>query len=342
MPERHDLREPADANAGRGKLGAVIIGRNEGERLALCLRSVLTRTDRVVYADSGSTDGSADVAQRLGVRTWSLDGSRPHTAARGRREGLAELLRLYPDCEFVQFVDGDCVVAPSWWSVAESFLADHSEVAAVCGRRRELRPSASVYIRLCDEEWNTPVGEAEACGGDAMMRVQAVLQVDGFNAGLRAGEEPELCARLRKSGWRIWRLDADMTEHDAAIMRFGQWWRRALRGGFGYAQVHHATARTTAPLYRRQLRSALFWVLFVPAATVLISALTRQPVLLLATPLLWALQVTRIALRRRPLSRWAWQSAALLMIAKIPELVGATRYFLQREKSAALEYKAVP
>ena len=56
-----------------------------------------------------------------------------------------------------------------------------------------------------------------------------------YRADLIAGEEPELCLRLRQAGWRIWRLNYEMTLHDAAIMRFSQWWRRTLRGGYAYA-----------------------------------------------------------------------------------------------------------
>lgn len=322
-----------------GEVGVVVIGRNEGARLELCLRSVLAHTRCIVYADSSSTDGSPAVARALGVTVLSLDDRQPHTAARGRREGLAELLRLHPDCEYVQFVDGDCVLAAGWWDAAIAFLLTHPKAGAVCGRRRELRPAASPYIHLCDEEWNTPVGLAEACGGDAMMRIAAVQAVGGFRSELRAGEEPELCSRLRRAGWQIWRIDADMTEHDAAIMHFSQWWKRSLRGGFGYAQVNRATRSSPEPLYLRQLQSAAFWVAAVPAISVLLSLLSGSALLLLAAPLLWLLQIARMAMRRDPGSAWSWQSAALLMIAKVPELAGALRFYLQRETSAPLEYK---
>ena len=51
---------------------------------------------------------------------------------------------------------------------------------------------------LCDIEWNTPTGEAKACGGDFMIRKKAFKQVGGFNDTVIAGEEPELCYRLKK------------------------------------------------------------------------------------------------------------------------------------------------
>ena len=239
----------------------------------------------------------------------------------------------------MQFVDGDCVLDGDWLQRGAAFLDTHPKAAVVCGRRREMRPAASPYIHLCDDEWNTPVGQAEACGGDAMMRVEAVLKVGGYRKELRAGEEPELCSRLRADGWEIWRIDAPMTEHDAAILQFGQWWKRALRGGFGYAQVHRATSTHPAPLYGRQLQSALFWVAGVPLLALLLALLTGRAAFLLAPLLLWGLQIGRMAMRRGPGTLWSWQSATLIMIAKIPELIGALRYHLWREKSAALEYK---
>lgn len=326
--------------APTGPVGVVVIGRNEGARLKLCLQSVNTHTSRIVYADSGSTDGSRELARDAGAAVLLLDDSAPHTAARGRREGLAELLRLHPDCELVQFIDGDCIMAEGWLAAATAFLNSESRAAVVCGRRRESDPDASPYNHLCDDEWNTPVGQAESCGGDSLMRVSAVQGVGGFNSRLRAGEEPELCSRLRTAGWQVWRIDAAMTEHDAAIFHFGQWWKRALRGGFGYAQVYKVTGRTNFPLYGRQLRSAAIWVVGVPLIGLFLALLARSPLPLLIPPALWAAQVAGIARRRGSGSLWSWQSASLLMIAKVPELLGAIRYLLQRERSAALEYKA--
>jgi GT2 family glycosyltransferase len=134
-------------------------------------------------------------------------------------------------------VDGDCEVVSGWLETAYQTLTNHPEIAVVCGRRRERFPDASIYNRLCDLEWNTPIGDAKACGGDAMMRVVAFRQVEGFNSKLIAGEEPELCYRLRQQGWKIWRLDVEMTLHDADMKRFNQWWKRNVRAGHAYAEV---------------------------------------------------------------------------------------------------------
>ena len=181
-------------------MGVVAIGRNEGERLKRCLRSVPSHVP-VVYVDSASTDGSVEFARSTQATVVELDMAKPFSAARARNEGFASLLEYYPDITFVQFVDGDCELELHWLDRAKNFFESQPRIAAVCGRRRERYPKASLYNRMCDEEWNTPTGQADACGGDAMMRVKAFVDVGGYDAMMIAGEEPELCSRLRAAGW---------------------------------------------------------------------------------------------------------------------------------------------
>jgi GT2 family glycosyltransferase len=209
------------------KVGSVAIGRNEGERLIASLRSVIREVPPawVVYVDSGSIDQSLENARKLGVAAIELNSALPFTAARARNAGFERLRAGQPRPEFVQFIDGDCELAEDWLGTAERFLAQHPDVAVVCGQMREQYPERSVYNWLCEQEWKRPIGEAEACGGNAVFRVAAFEQVGGFRLGLVAGEEPELCLRLREQGWKVWRLDTAMAVHDAAMTRFGQWWR---------------------------------------------------------------------------------------------------------------------
>ena len=246
------------------KVGLVAIGRNESLRLGACLRSALSKVALVVYVDSGSTDGSLELARSIGADTVELDLSTPFTAARGRNEGFARLRQLAPDIEFVQFVDGDCEIVDGWLQRAHQELAAKPELAVVCGRRREQYPEATPYNRLCDIEWDTPVGEAKACGGDSMMRVLAFEQVGGFNPALIAGEEPELCVRLRQKGWKIERLDAEMTLHDAQMTGFEQWSKRSIRAGYAYAEGFWLYGNTPERHWRRETLSAWFWGFVLP------------------------------------------------------------------------------
>ena len=223
------------AECGNTVFGVIVIGRNEGERLKQCIESAFPKA-LVVYIDSGSTDGSALWARDQGIDVIILDMGLPFTAARARNAGFQRLREIAPDVSYVQFVDGDCELIDGWVEQAARFLDNHSDVGAVSGRLHERYPDRSIYNWLCDREWDGPTGDVRACGGIVMMRAGALTAVSGFREDLIAGEEPELCVRLRAAGWRIWRLDADMALHDADMTRFSQWWTRAVRSGYASAQ----------------------------------------------------------------------------------------------------------
>lgn len=310
---------------------AVVIGRNEGERLLACLRSLQGQVRRVVYVDSGSVDGSQAAAAALGAEVVVLDAGEPFTAARARNAGLRALAADPPG--FVQFVDGDCEVQPGWIAAALAALAEHPRAVVVCGRRRERFPEASVYNRLADREWDTPPGPAQACGGDALMRHAAVAAVGGYRAALIAGEEPELCLRLRRAGGEVWRIPAEMTLHDAAMTRFAQWWRRSRRAGHAFAE---GAALHGAPPDRHwvaETRRALLWGAVLPLAVVL-AGLAHPAGWLLA--LLWPAQVARLA--RRGGLEWAF----FTVLGKFAEAQGALGYYIDRlrgRRRGLIEYK---
>src|SRR5258707_153209 len=141
------------------RIGIVLIGRNEGNRLVACLQSLPTDVTRV-YVDSGSTDNSRAEATSCGAVVAEID-STPFSAAHARNVGVLRLLEVDPNVQFVQFLDGDCVLQSGWLETATAFLAEHADFAVVCGRRRERFRDASVFNQLCDLEWDTPVGEAD-------------------------------------------------------------------------------------------------------------------------------------------------------------------------------------
>lgn len=322
-------------------VGIVAIGRNEGARLEACLDSVVGHVAAVVYVDSGSSDNSVASARDRGVDVVELDLAEPFTAARARNAGAARLAELAPELEFVQFVDGDCVLADGWLEAAADALLDDPQVAVVCGRRREVDPEGSVYNLLCDVEWDGPAGEADACGGDAMMRWSCFQDVEGFNAALIAGEEPELCFRFRRRGWRVVRLDREMTSHDAAMTNWRQWWLRSQRAGYAYALVH---AVTRGEVWGRQVLSILAYGIGVPVVAA-VAAVTWTPwaAFVVILPLITVLRIRsreRAAGRSaRAASAWAWSC----VLAKVPGALGVAAYYVDRlrgRRRALIEYKA--
>lgn len=334
--DRGAQQRSADAGQ-RGGIAAVIIGRNEGARLVACLASVAPQVERMVYVDSGSTDDSVAQARAAGAEVVELDLSTPFTAARARNAGFAALeARRAPD--LVQFIDGDCVLDPAWIGTASGHLDRDNRLAVVCGRRRERFPQASVFNRLCDHEWDTPVGPARACGGDALVRASAFRSVGGFNAALIAGEEPELCVRLRRNGWLVERLAAEMTLHDAAMTRFRQWWQRSRRAGHAFAEGAALHGGPPERHFLQETVRAIFWGACLP---VMVGAamLAWPPAAMLLV--VWPLQVVRLALRSGA-RRKDWERAVFLVLGKFAEAQGVIEYWLRRlagKDRGLIEYK---
>lgn len=289
--------------------------------------------ERAVYVDSGSTDGSVSAARAMGVEVVELDVTQPFTAARARNAGLARLIAGGP-LDYVQFIDGDCELQPGWIGTAGSFLEAHPKVAVVCGRRRERFPEATIWNRLIDIEWDSPVGQARNCGGDAMMRAAPLIEAGGFREDFIAGEEPELCYRLRQAGWEVHRIDAEMTLHDAAMTRFSQWWKRTKRAGHTFAEGAALHGRGPERYNVARERRSLLWGAGVPLAAGLGALVTPWALVIL---LAWPVQVARLIRRGE-----GWERAVFLTLGKVAEAQGAIGYRLARLRGgrvSLIEYK---
>ncbi len=347
-------------------IGMVIIGRNEGERLRRCLQSVAGSGVPIVYVDSASSDGSAEMARSMGVSVIEVDASSPLSAARARNEGFKKLLEENAKVQYVQFVDGDCEMAGGWLARAAATLEARSDVAAVAGRLREKSPEQSIYNRLCDMEWDAGAAsaltggpssahgcpnsagggtggttwEVASCGGIAMHRVAALREAGGFDPTIAAGEEPELCLRLRKKGWKVLRLADEMALHDSAMLRFGQWWRRLVRNGYGCLDVTSRLGTEGRALFGHEVRSARIWGLAWPAMLVggvVVAAIFggKWWALIVTAAMLgiWFLELAKIAwgVRRRAGGMGLALSYALfMMIGKWPQIVGHLRLVRNR------------
>jgi len=309
------------------RFGVVIIGRNEGERLRCCLQSVSAHLQTTVYVDSGSTDNSVEMALAMGVDVVELDMLIPFTAARARNAGF-QRLRTTSDVRYVQFVDGDCEVIEGWLDAATEFLDQQQTIGVVCGRLRERHPERSVYNLMCDLEWNRPSGETDACGGIFMVRADLFEALDGFRSALVAGEEPELCRRVRERGWQVWRLSQPMAWHDAAMLHFKQWWIRSKRTGFGYAQSASLQGSFGERHRATQLLRPWFWAATLPIL-ILGGCVVLGPAGLFLL-LIYPVQVLRTALQISGNGRTRLARAYFLTLGKFPELLGQLQFWARR------------
>jgi len=307
--------------------GAVVIGRNEGERLKLCIASLSAAT-RIVYVDSGSTDGSVDWARAHGADVVELDSAVAFTAARARNSGFRRLRDLVADLPYVQFVDGDCEVDRDWPGSAVSYLNANPSVAAVCGHLRERYPERSVYNWLCAREWEGPPGETRAFGGNVMMRAAALAAASGYRDDLIAGEEPELGVRLRAAGWHLWRLDTNMALHDAAMTSFRQWWRRMIRNGYAFALGAFLHGAPPERHWVWETRRAWLWGVWLPLGCLAVG-LAFGPWSWLAW-LVYPLQLLRQTARNSGSLRERATLALFQLLGRFPEALGAIKFTCDR------------
>jgi len=332
---------------GRSDVAMVVIGRNEGSRLDRCLRSA--RDWRIVYVDSASTDGSADLARIAGAEVIEIDPASGLSPARGRNAGL-DRLTADSAIRYVQMLDGDCELAPGWIEAGAAALDADAGLGAVTGQLREIRPDESIYNWMCDVEWTAGSGGRALFGGNVLLRADAVRSLGGYRVDMIAGEDPDLAIRLRAAGWTIGALPAPMARHDAAMTRFGQWWRRTVRAGHAFEALVERHPCSPFHDFARSRRRILGWAGIVPLialAGLLLAILADRQwiVLTIAMLLLVIAQWLRVGLRearRHPRDR-AFGFAFFLAIGKYAEMIGLIRYRLDRWRgrpSRLIEHRA--
>ena len=324
-------------------IGVVVIGRNEGKRLPLCMESVLRVTEKVVYVDSGSSDDSVLLAKAMDISVWELSNDEPFSAARGRNEGFAKLTERYPELEYVQFVDGDCELGNDWLEKAVSFLDESKDVAVVCGFLHEQYPEKTVYNRICDIEWRGPVGEIKACGGIFVVRSDVYRRLGGMNKTVIAAEDDEFCLRVRSNGNKIVRIDADMAWHDADMTKLSQWWRRSLRAGYAYALGFSLHGRSPSRHFAKENRSLIFWMGAIPLITVILLILFGAwGLLFLSVYPLMTIKVFRSLKQQGMPNNEALVYSIHCMAAKLPQFIGLCKYRINnrfRRRNKIIEYK---
>lgn len=315
----------------------IAIGRNEGTRLRNCLTSLKTQADRIIYVDSGSTDDSVEFATSLGVTVVQLDMSTPFTAARARNAGFAALDGDLP--EFVQFIDGDCVLIDGWVAAGLAEMAGDPTLGIVTGWRSEIHPDASIYNAMCQHEWRRPAGPITACGGDMLVRTAAFQQAGGFNPSVIAAEDDEFCLRVGMAGFALKRIAQEMTLHDADMHHFSQWWQRSVRNGHGFAQLG-----TLHPNHLSKERTrVLVFGLLLPSLSALLLAI--KPLFLVGIAVLYLgsyLRTVQGLISGGMSRRYALQQSFFLSLSKFPNLIGMATYHLRRSRGAdmnIIEYK---
>jgi glycosyltransferase involved in cell wall biosynthesis len=323
------------------KLAVVVIGRNEGERLRRCLLSVekMHRPQggiEVVYVDTASDDGSAEMVESMGIRVIRLHPTEP-SSAMARNAGWRAV-----SAPFVLFLDGDSQIEEDF-AVRALPNFDDPKVAIVWGRLCEAYPSASIYNRFMHVQWiclrTLSPGPCFYGTGIGLVRRSALEAVNGFNNKMINGGNTEMGRRMQASGYTILHVALPMVRHDAEMLRFVHYWRRFFREGYSYARLEQIFRDSNQPLFRfefSKLGGAM--MMFGPAIAVAGAIAFHSWAMLAALSVLLGALLARTAFRYRPVTRGLGEALLFSIhwhFKLIPNFMGHLAY--HRDKRAGYE-----
>lgn len=188
-------------------ISVIVPAYNEEDFLPRCLASLIQQDYaglyEIIVVDNASTDRTADIASRYGVRVV-FEGRR--SPAWARQRGLLEAKG-----EVIAFVDADTIVPRNWLStMVRRFILDHRTVS-VTGPHSYFDTGG--FVRVASYVINLLVITLDhlfrriARKGGALwasnlaVRRQALLEIGGFDTTKKfRGEDCELSLRLKEKG----------------------------------------------------------------------------------------------------------------------------------------------
>ena len=214
----------------------IVVTWNAGGDLARCLACLAAQEplpERIVVVDNGSTDGSADTAERVARDNARLA---PRTVVRrvGANIGFAAANnRAVQECgsEFVAVLNPDAFPEPGWLAALVAAATSHPRAAAF-GSLQLLDGSEGLVDGIGDVyhvsglSWRaghgrprTPAADEDreifsACAAAALYRRDAFLAAGGFDEDFFCYfEDVDLGFRLRLAGWQARHVSAAVVRH---------------------------------------------------------------------------------------------------------------------------------
>ena len=184
------------------RISFIVPVKNDASRLETCLRSILRNAGtaehhEIIVVDNGSTDGSADVARRLGAQVLGISDRVRVSELRNRAARVAT-------GDVLAFIDADNEIVSGWTRAAIESL-----------RLERVGAVGALYLAPLDGTWvqraygylrGRASGQHDThwlgSGNLAVWR-KAFDAVGGFDTTLEACEDVDFCQRLRATGLRL-------------------------------------------------------------------------------------------------------------------------------------------
>lgn len=311
-------------------ISIVIIGRNAEWSIGRLLESVVARlppnvTSEIIYVDSASTDCTLEIVARYPARIIRLSAGKRLCASAGRFVGTQ-----YATGQYIVFLDSDMELLGGWLERAIRLLERRPDIAVVSGIQVDTGGGMGdqrLVAGGCSED---SFAEARFAGSAAMFRREVLAKAGTWNPHIVSDEEPELCLRIRRAGYRIVQLNSLSVRHFGyAPPTFASLLSRRRRRLFlGYGQViryHLRTGLLAAYLRERGWVLAPALVGLAGLSALIITVVSRNPYWLMGFLVLMLLVIVADALRSRSIYKVMYHVLHRALI-----LEGTVRGFVQR------------
>ncbi len=217
----------------------VVITRNEEQRIARCLESVVRAShsfdsSEIILVDSRSTDSTVKIAQMFPIGILVLSPSQPCSPAAGFTVGTRCSTGTY-----IVYVGGDMTLNAQWVMAAVDFMNENEGYAVLSGRLLEPRAEGSAVFDSPPDAHDSAepdsarlhVTSSRRFFGPALVRREHLEQTGGWNPYLTGDEEEELSYRMRARGFHIGTTSEVMAVHlNPTTLTFRETIRRFASG----------------------------------------------------------------------------------------------------------------
>jgi glycosyltransferase involved in cell wall biosynthesis len=178
---------------------------NAANSIQRCIQHIVTQdvAKEIIAVDNNSSDDTLQLLQSLGsgYKEVSVRQEESRGPAAARNNGLNVARGRY-----IAFIDSDAYIPPHWATEGIKILASDPSIAAVGGLVRSVSTNTisklfdPLFLHRNGDDTEREIGSLATL--NALFEREA-LEGERFDEGLITNEDPELCFRIRKRGYKF-------------------------------------------------------------------------------------------------------------------------------------------